>query len=421
MRTLSFVVVAVSATLASTALAQNPFAQMTETRKAINARDTARAFALLDSIRLATPDHVNYPYLSAHANGMAGRYDAARANIAQLLRWDPRYARAALRDTSIASLRRDFAQVDSLAKLAETPISTGTVWATIAERDLVPEGTAWDATSRSVLVGSLNKYKIVAIAQDGSVTDRVSAGTGGLHSVVGIHVDGARRMLWALSNPRFDTPQDSTAPALLGFDLARGTFKRRVGLPATRDKRFLNDLTTGRDGTVYITDTQSGKVWFAPPDASELRELTTLGPILAPNGITISSDGRVLFVADVDHVQALEISTGKTWRVEVPDSVNLTGIDGLAFHANTLIAHHPLSNWRLVRYSLDSDWHRITGRQVIDANTPDGRTSTTGEIAGDDYFYIGNSQIDRMNAKTIDAATMDPVRIYRATLSNRQD
>jgi acyl-homoserine lactone acylase PvdQ len=27
--------------------------------------------------------------------------------------------------------------------------------------------------------------------------------------------------------------------------------------------------------------------------------------------------------------------------------------------------------------------------------------------------YIGNSQIDRMNAKTIDAATMEPIRIYR--------
>jgi hypothetical protein len=93
--------------------------------------------------------------------------------------------------------------------------------------------------------------------------------------------------------------------------------------------------------------------------------------------------------------------------------VNVTGIDGLAFHANALIAHHPLSNWRIARYTLDPTYQRITGRRLLDANTPDGRTSTTGEIAGDDYVYIGNSQIDRMNLKTIDAATMEPVRIYR--------
>jgi hypothetical protein len=31
--------------------------------------------------------------------------------------------------------------------------------------------------------------------------------------------------------------------------------------------------------------------------------------------------------------------------------------------------------------------------------------------------WIGNSQIDRMNAKTIDAATMEPIRIYRVPLA----
>ena len=412
MKTSTILAIALAGGLALPLEAQNPFAQMGETRKAIIARDTARAFALLDSIRLATPDHVNYRYLRAHANGMAGRKAEAKADIIALLRWDARYARAALRDSSVASLRNELAQVDSLAAMAENPVSTGSAWATIAERDLVPEGTAWDPVSRSVLIGSLNKYKILAIAPDGSVTERVRAGNGGLHSVAGIHVDSVRRILWAASNARFDTPQDSTGSAVLGFDVAIGAFKTRLTVPGS-DKHFLNDITTGRDGTVYVTDTQAGRVWFASPGSSELRELTSLGRVISPNGITISSDHKVLFVADVDHVRALDISSGKAWRVELPDSVNVTGIDGLAFHANALIAHHPLSNWRIARYTLDPTHQRITGRRLLDANTPDGRTSTTGEIAGDDYVYIGNSQIDRMNLKTIDAATMDPVRIYR--------
>lgn len=399
-------------TITHIAEAQNPFAQMGETRKAINARDTTRAFVLLDSIRQATPDHPNYPYLLAHAHGMAGRHDGARAAINQLLKWDARYARAALRDTSVAVLRREFTHVDSLASLAEKQVSTGEVWATVAERDLIPEGTAWDPVSRSVLIGSLNKYKIIAIAADGSVSDRVAAGTGGLRSVVGIHVDTARRILWAASNSRYDTPQDSTPSAVLGFDVATGVFKTRIGLPGN-DKHFLNDITTGLDGTVYVTDTQAGRVWYAAPGSSELREMTGLGRIFSPNGITISDDGRVLFVADVDHIQALDLSSKATWRIATPDNINVTGIDGLSFFHNTLIAHHPLSNWRIARYSLDKSMKGITDRQVIDANTPDSRTSTTGEIAGAYYVYIGNSQIDRMNLKTIDASTMDPIRIYR--------
>ena len=396
--------------------AQNPFAQMGEIRKAIIARDTAKAFALLDSIRSAVGDHPNYLYLRAHANGMAGRHAEARADIQRLKKLDVRFARAALRDSSVASLRGEFADVDSLAKLADQPLAGGSVSATIAERDLVPEGTAWDPFTRSVLVGSLNKYKIVAIAPNGAVTDRVAPGVSGLRSVVGIHVDSVRRMLWAASNARFDTPADSTASALYGFDPATGSFKTRIGVPGT-ERHFLNDITTGRDGTVYVTDTQAGRVWFAAPGATELRELTGIGPILSPNGITISADGRVLFVAALDHIRALDIPSGRSWRIAVPDSFSVSGIDGLAFHRNALIAHHPLSYWRLAKYALDQSMQRITGRCLIDANTPDGRTSTTGEIAGDDYIYIGNSQIDRMNAKTIDAATMEPIRIYRVDIA----
>ena len=59
---------------------------------------------------------------------------------------------------------------------------------------------------------------------------------------------------------------------------------------------------------------------------------------------------------------------------------------------------------------------RITGRSLIEANTADGRTATTGEIVGGDYVFIGNSQIDRMNQRQIDAATMQPIRIYRVPL-----
>ena len=410
----SLLIAALAAFTPAISAAQNPFAQMGETRKAIIAKDTAKAFALLDSIRALTPHHPNYLYLRAHASGMAGRNADAKASIEQLFKWDARYARSALRDTSVTSLRKEFAHVDSLAKVAEQPVSTGAVFATIAERDLIAEGTAWDPFTKSVLIGSLNKHKIIAIAPNGAVTDRVAAGANGLRSVVGIHVDSARRMLWVASNARFDTPADSTASAVFGFDAATGAFKTRIAVPGT-EKHFLNDITTGRDGTVYITDSQAGRVWIAPPGSTELRELTAIGKLVSPNGVTISSDGRILFVADADRIQALDISSGRSWTLATPENVNVSGIDGLAFHGNALIAHHPLSYWRVVRYALDPSGQRITARRLIEANTPDIRTSTTGEVVGNDYIYIGNSQIDRMNLKTIDPATMDPIRIYRAT------
>ena len=398
------------------AAAQSLLARMPEVRRAIGARDTLGALALLDSIRALAPDHPNVAFLGAHAYGLAGRHTEARAELAKLVSWDARYARAALRDSNIAFLRAELAHVvDSLARVAEQPVSRGVVWATIAERDLVPEGTAWDGATRSVLVGSLNKHKIVAIGPDGSVSDRVPAGASGLRSVVGIHVDSARRTLWAASNARYDTPTDSTPSALFAFDARTGTFKSRIPVPGS-GRHFLNDVTTGPDGTVYVTDTEAGRVWYAPRGATELRELTPLGRVLSPNGITISTDGRVLFVADVDHIRALDLRSGAAWRVATPDSLNVAWVDGLAFADGALIAHHPLNFWRIARYALDPARRRIEGRQLLEANTQDGRTSTTGEVVGSHYVYLGNTQIDRMNARAIDPATMDPVRVYRVRL-----
>lgn len=399
--------------------AQNPLGRMAEARREIVAGNAARALALIDTISAAAPAHPNIAFLRAHAYGVAGRLDEAAAEVERLLRWDARYARIALRDSSIAALRPRFAQVDSLAALAERQQSLGQAWAAIGERDLVAEGTAYDRATRSVLIGSLNKHKVVAIAPDGSVTDRVAAGSHGLHSVVGIHVDSARGTLWVASNARFDSPADSTASALFEFDARTGAFRRRHDLPAGQRGNFLNDVTTGPDGTAYVTDTRAGRVWHAPPGTLTLRELTAIGPLIAPNGITISGDGRLLFVADVDHVRVLELAGGNTWRLAVPDSISVSGIDGLAFADGALIAHHPLSFWKVARYELDAEHRSIVSRSLIEANTPDGRTSTTGEVVGGDYVFIGNSQIDRMSLKTIDAGTMDPIRIYRVPLRPR--
>jgi DNA-binding beta-propeller fold protein YncE len=225
-------------------------------------------------------------------------------------------------------------------------------------------------------------------------------------------VDTVRGILWAASNARYDTPTDSTPSALFAFDVRSGAFRMRLALPE-RGSHFLNDVTTAPDGTVYVTDSRAGAVWHASIGATALRKLETIGPLIAPNGITISADGRVLFVADVDHVRALDRSLSATWRIAAPDSIGLSGIDGLAFVDGALIAHHPLAFWRIARYQMEPEMRRVVRRTLIDANTLDGRTSTTGEIVGADYVFIGNSQIDRMNARTIDAATMAEIRVYR--------
>jgi DNA-binding beta-propeller fold protein YncE len=115
-------------------------------------------------------------------------------------------------------------------------------------------------------------------------------------------------------------------------------------------------------------------------------------------------------------VRVVALSDGRSWRLTTPDSIDMSGIDGLAFADGALIAHHPLAYWRIARYEMDAEFRRVLRAEFIERNTPDTRTSTTGEVVGDAYYYIGNGQLDRMNDRTIDSATMEPIRLYRAPL-----
>ena len=390
--------------------------RLQDARRASAAGDHATAVRIVDSLAALYPHLPNAIFSRALALGAAGRLDEAERVVRQLARWDGRYARSALRDSALAPLRERLgAEVARLAERSDVPVARAQVLTVLAERDLVPEGTAYDPATRSVLIGSLNKNKIVAIAPDGSVSDRVPRGAHGLGSIVGIHVDAARNILWVASNARYDRATDTTHAALFALDARTGAFKARYPAPGD-GPHFLNDITTGRDGTVYMTDTRAGAVWRLRPGASALERYDAVA-VDAPNGITASPDGRYLFVADGDRLHVVSLADGATWRLAVPDNFNIAHIDGLAYHEGALIAHHPLSFWRVARYRLDRAHRAVVARELIESNTPHGRTSTTGEIVGDRYVFIGNSQIDRMNANTLDSATMDPVSIYSIPLA----
>lgn len=389
-------------------------ARLQEVRQSSAAGDHARALAVADSLARRLPDHPSVIFTRAFALAAAHRRSDAAAEVRRLLRWDPRYARRALEDSTLAPIREELHDVDieALAARADAPVARARVWAVLQEQDLVPEGTAWDPLTQSVLLGSLNKNKIVALSRAGIARDRVGSGASGLGSVAGIHVDSTSGVLWAASNPRFDDPTDTTTSSLFGFDAATGGFRSRHPAP-TRGPHFFNDVTTGPDGTVYLTDSRAGHVWMLRPGAAALAPFSPANGMLAPNGITISGDGRHLFVANGDHVRVFALGSRESWRLATPDSINVTGIDGLAFAHDALIAHHPLAFWRIARYPIDSARRAIVGRELIEHNTADSRTSTTGEVVGNEYVFIGNGQIDRMNARTIDSAGMQPIRMYR--------
>jgi hypothetical protein len=137
--------------------------------------------------------------------------------------------------------------VDLVARKEVAAIATGrapdgVVWAatrassgrsriafTIPEKDLIPEGIAYDPVTKSFFVSSTHKRKIVRVDAGGRCTDFTSEAQEGLAGVVGMRVDARRRLLWAVSS---DAGEDMP-------------MKNMVAAERDRSAVFKYDLRTG--------------------------------------------------------------------------------------------------------------------------------------------------------------------------------
>ena len=113
----------------------------------------------------------------------------------------------------------------------------------LEERELIPEGIAWDPGSSTLFVGSIAQRKILRVEPGG----RVSALAGpeaGLDHVLGLTVDSPRRILHAVSTSALtEEGEKNRRNAIVSFDIDTGRLIRRVDVPGASQ---LNDVEIGR-------------------------------------------------------------------------------------------------------------------------------------------------------------------------------
>ncbi|HEY7502690.1 MAG TPA: serine hydrolase [Gemmatimonadales bacterium] len=382
---------------------------------------TTKAFAMAPQV-----PPVAYHHARAHA--LAGSPDSALALLARLATEGAVVVHEAPADSAFDRLRRSprWQGVAARIEASRRPISTSTTAFELPERDLLAEGTAWDAKTRTLYLSSLYKRKIVAISPDGAAHDFIESGDEGIGPVAGLEVDPVRRGLWAASMVLAEAGiplGDTTLLAhglLFHYDVDTGRLRRRYVLPPAKGQRHgFNDLTVMPNGDVYITDSPSGGVYALEAGRDEFVEVLPPGTYTFPNGITRSDDGRLLFVAHGSGVDRLEVGTGRRVRLRAPDTLNLGGIDGLAFHRNTLIAHQPSSFNRVLRLGLDSRQERIASWEILERHHPRFKQPTTGEVAGELYYYIANAQLRSFHdGKILPWDSLSPVLVLKTDLSD---
>jgi hypothetical protein len=113
------------------------------------------------------------------------------------------------------------------------PVVRSTTAFVIHERDLAPEGIAYDPVDKKLYVSSLSKHKIVCVNHDGSVNDFKTSGQDGLGDTLGMKVDARRRILWVVSD-MFAAGAADARSGVYQYDLKTGALRFKHLLPSAR-------------------------------------------------------------------------------------------------------------------------------------------------------------------------------------------
>jgi hypothetical protein len=265
----------------------------------------------------------------------------------------------------------------------------------LEERDLLPEGIAYDPRWQSFFIGSIAKHKIVRIAW-GNVIDDFAAD--GLDAVLGLAVDAPRRTLYAVSTSALtDEGRKRRRNAVVAFDVESGRLLRRVDVP---DAMQLNDVTVAIGGRVFASDSGSGAIYEIPGEGPA-RALVPANRIRGSNGLAASPDGKRLYVAHSTGLAMVDPATGALARVANATRENIAAIDGLYQWQGQLIGvENTTTPGRVVLITLSGDGLTVTKVQTLLSHHHNALDEpTTGAVTERGFFLLAATGVAHYNAQ----------------------
>jgi DNA-binding beta-propeller fold protein YncE len=261
----------------------------------------------------------------------------------------------------------------------------------VKEKDLIPEGIAFDPASGNFYLSSIQKRKIVVINKKGEASDFVRTDQDGILSVLGMKVDAQGR-LWACNN----TPESDTVSKESNVHVYESTGKlSKVYILRDGKKHLFNDVHFLSNGDTYVTDSEGGSVYVIKKGSDQVEEFIPLQSLVYPNGIAATPDEKKLFVVTGSGlgIVSIDLETKKIASVGHPRFM-LSGFDGLYLYKNTLIGiQNNIFPEAVIRLYLSADYSGISKMEFIASNEPQFDTPTTGVIRGDYLYFIANSQL----------------------------
>ena len=184
----------------------------------------------------------------------------------------------------------------------------------------------------------------------------------GILSLLGVLADGRSNTLWVCSSPNnFRTPPAKGVSALMAFDLKTGAQKGAWPLPAPASA--CNDITIGKDGSAYASDTPNGRIFVLKPHAKALELYAEDARLKGIDGIVFSGDGT-LYANIVSKGQMVRVDRDKDGKFSGVTQLQLSqpaaGPDGLRLISGHRFLQAEGNSGKITEVTIDGDKATIT-------------------------------------------------------------
>ena len=409
-------------TVPAAALPDNVPALLAKANTAYATKDYQALRNALERVNQMRPNNSEYMYRLVIAYALLDEKSKAYDLMLRMQQQGLAYDFSQTEDTLNIRNTEVFDYVNDLMKMAAEPVGESEVVFSLPDSIKMPEALAWDESRQKFLIGTITEGSVIAVGKDGQVTELLKANAeNGMWAVFDVMVDQARNRLWVSSAaiPAFSgfDPIDKGRAALFEFNLETLELIRRYPVPVDGRPHILGSMEINPAGDIFIVDRSLPIVYKKPADEQKLVAVFASREMISMRGIAIQPDGRLLYVADRElGILVIDAEGGRAGKLQVPDSFNIGGIDGLYLWNNHLIMiQNGIKPQRVMRLQLDSTGTQVASVRPLAVAQPDFDFPNFGTLQGEDIYYFANSQM--MSGKE----TPEPVSVLRTPLDSSAD
>jgi len=385
--------------------ADTPEALNGRATSAYQAKDYATFLILEKQILTLNPGDPKALYNVASGEALLGHAEESVAMLDKLLALHLDFK--AEKDSDFAGILKTppWARYQDHLAAMRKPVVQSAVAFTLPEKGLLASSVAVDSASGDVYVSSLRGRKIIKRTKQGVVSD-FAVEKDGLLGVSSLLIDTARHQLFAsmaavpfMQNYR---KADEGKAGICVFDLASGKLIRSAFLFAAGERHALAQMAEDKSGNIFVLDTGSSEIHRLRRSSSELELFLSSVVFRAPRGLALSADERTLYVDDLaTGIWAVDVLSIDRAPLAVPSEFWIGGLSGLFRVADGFVSlQSGAEPNRLVRIRLNAKGDSITAVETLESNHPAYAGPVPGNLAGTDFWYIANSQLDLLDPKT---------------------